>query len=223
MSEQVTAESVKKIIDEAIDSKTGRWKAGAAGIGVFTVIFAIMGLSWADFRHFLFEKLYPPEVVYKELKKSLHEDQELRNLVASDIIKLIGARVDSGYSKTLYFGPSQKTQAGQDLLQFHALPTQRVELTLRAHSSKSNGEFVVLVDNKNLFESVGSSNPRFDLDMPARDITNFFEYKPPTELDSELEKKQKRMFIHTLRVTPVELKNEEASFEILVLVRNEKT
>ena len=212
-----------KLIASEIDSKLAPWKSRVAAVTVVTLLFAVCGVTWADFRHFLFEKMYPPEIVYGKLKKALHEDAELRTLVASDIVRLIGARVDSGYSKTIYFGPGEIPRYGQDLLQFHAMPNQRVELSLRAQSSRKDGQFIITVNNKNLFADLANQNPRFDVDLPARDITSLIQYQQPYVFDPDAEKKAKRLFIHTIRVTPVRLPaNAEATFELLVLVRNEK-
>jgi hypothetical protein len=166
------------------------------------------------------EKAYPPDVFYQRLKESLQKDDELRKAVATDFLKMIGTRVDSGYSKTLYVSPDQKLQKGQNILQFYATPNQRVELTVSAEGP-STARLALLIDNGNPLE--GRENPSLPYHVASRDITPYLKFPEVSPLDVEAETQEKSKYIHTLQISPIGLGGQDAaSFEILVLVRNER-
>jgi len=213
---------VRKVAEEVVAAKVDRWKLAVSCFVAGLSIFVFLGITWADFRYFLFEKAYPPDVVYAKLKQDLRNDDEMRTAVATDILKLIGESVDSGYSRTFYFGAGVIRQPGQDLLQFYARPNQKVEITLNAQSY-AKSTFALTVDNRNPFQREGKPNPTYPYTIVARDISQFLDFSSPSPLDPLAEVGDKRRYIHTIRVNPFPLPPKtSATFEVLVLVRNEK-
>jgi len=209
--------AAEKIAQDVVDSNIKQWKRTIllvlAGFGAFV----LLGVSWSDFRHFLFEKAYPPSVTYDKVMESLRKDDELRKSVATDLLGLLGPRVDSGYSKTLFFGPGQKLQSGQNILQFYATRDQAVELTVQA-TGPATAQMALLIDNSNPFKE----NPRLPYTAASRDISELLRFPDPAPLAPDAEFREKIKNIHTLIVSPVNLANGDATFEILVLVRNKK-
>jgi hypothetical protein len=218
---------VRKIVEELLAQKIDHWKLAVSCFVAGLSVFLILGLTWADFRRFIFQRAYPADVVYDGLKKSLRSDQELRTVVSNDIIKLIGERVDSGYSRTFYFGPGAPNQPGQDLLQFYARQNQKVEITLTAQSSAPQKgiqpTFTLTVDNRNPFQNTGKQNPQIPYAIVARDISKLLDFTEPWPLEAGSGGEDNKRYIHTIRISPFPLPpNTSASFELLVLVRNEK-
>jgi hypothetical protein len=220
-------DDLKRVADEAIDERLAAWKRNAvwfvAGLGVLGAV----GLGWQDLRLFLFERLFPPSAVYDRLKDSLREDEGLRLEVANDIVKLLGERVDSGYSKTIFFGRGAAPVYGQDFMQFYARPRQKVELTIRTQGDdppdgQSPASFIITINNANIFENDKNKMQRVGYARFGADISSFlkFDRKPTLDLDPERDLQEANVF--TLRVIPIDLPPDgSASFEILVLVRND--
>jgi hypothetical protein len=225
-TKSLTEEDVVKAAEDAIDRRLQKWKFGASSFLVGLGIFLVLGITWDQFRYFLFDKAYPPDEIYKRLKKELREDAVMRDGVAGDIVRLIGERVDSGYSKTFYYGPGVPARPDDGLLQFFAREDQKVELTVSAHGV---GGFTLTANNRSVIKQIPTATKKtYDVDLAGQDISAYLYTKTSGDddlplIDAETELKERRKHIHTLKVTPLVLpKNEEATFELLILVRNEK-
>jgi hypothetical protein len=219
-------EDIKRAAEQAIDGRLAAWKRNALWFATGLGVLSVVGLGWQDLRLFLFEKLYPPEVVYDRLKDSLRKDEALRQEVANDIVKLLGERVDSGYSKTIFFGRGAAPVYGQDFMQFYAKPLQRVELTIRTQGDDRPGRgpasFVITINNANIFENDKNKMQKIGYARFGVNISDHlkFDRKPTLDLDPDRDLQEANVF--TLRVIPIDLApGSSASFEILVLVRNE--
>jgi hypothetical protein len=183
---------------------------------------AVLGITLPDLRFFIFDKLYPPETIYSRLREQLQKDPERRRLFASDIRSLIGEQVDSGYSRTFYYGPGDHNRFSQGILQFYARKDQVVEVTLTSESAAIGRHFSLTVDNQNVFEKTGIKEPVIGDWLSAAPIKDLLRFDSPSSVDTEAEKKEKKKYIHTLRVDPFDLHpKESAMFEVLVLVRNQ--
>lgn len=215
-------EDLKRAAGQAIDERLAAWKRNArwfaAGLGVLSVV----GLGWQDLRLSIFEKLYPPDAVYDRLKKSLREDDELRHEVANDIVKLLGERVDSGYSKTMFFAGGAAPVYGQDFMQFYAKPRQRVELTIKTQGDDPSASFKITIDNTNIFENDKNEMQKIGYANFNMDISDFVKFDRRRTFDVGPDRDLQEANVFTLRVIPIALAPVGwASFEILVVVRNE--
>jgi len=213
---------VKQLVDKAVNDRVATWRRNAYWFGAGITVLAGLGVGFPELRSTVMEKVYPPDAMYERLRKSLREDKSTQGEVAQAILGLIGERVDSGYSKTIYIGPNANIQPGQNALPFYARRGQKVELSIRSQSS-APAQFVLTVDNANIFEDEKLPNPDCGYNAFRRDISAHLRFVAPTELEPDLESKTKAMDIHVLTVAPIGLPSAaSASFEILVLVRNEK-
>ena len=222
---------VTDLAQKAIDSRLASWQARLRWFATGLTVFAAVGIGWEDLRVFVFEKLYPPEAVYARLKKSLHEDQELRKTVANDFLRLLGPRVDSGYTKTIHLGPGIPKVHGQDFLQFYARPKQKVELTIRSQGGYTDGRelsrnaarFTVTINNRNIFEGDNEKDKPLDYTYANADVSKHLRFLQSAKYDTQKDfEKENDANVFTLRVRPTRLPDGAwAHFELLVLVRNE--
>lgn len=220
-AERLTRKDAEEIAERVIAEKIKAWRGSARmfliGFGAFLVV---AGISWSQIRSLMFEAVYPFETLYFRFQEAILADNNKRTVVTDNILKLIGPRVDSGYSKVFYFGPGQINQPGQDILNFFALPEQSVEISVVAEGPPT-AQFALLVDNGNAFAQVNRPNPTFPFKIFSRDITRQLNFPEPSALDEDAEAVAKQRNIHTIRLNPIGLPNDEtATFEVLVLVRN---
>jgi hypothetical protein len=210
------ADEVRKLASEVIDGKLKpiKWMIGGAAT-TLTALGAV-GFGWEELRLFLFKKAYPADAVYSDLRVRVREDKDLRKEMRQDIVKLISERVDSGYTRTIFFGPGANSQPGHDLLQFYAREEQTIQLSLISQGSPEE-DFIVTVDNTNIFKKFGQDNPRLGFKTFGMDITKCLEEKGENPLPGQGEAR----YMHTVKVRPRKKDgNVRASFELLVLVRN---
>jgi hypothetical protein len=204
------------IAEEVFSKKIDRWKLIVTSFMTGLGLFVIVGATWSDFRYFLLETAFPQVVAYQKLREELLKDEPFRREVANDLLSLIGDRVDSGYSKTFYYSRTQRG-SGQDVLQFYALKHQIVELTLKAQGSARN-HFILTIDNMNPFQLESKPNPGFPYQVVRTDISKYLQFSEPMALEEDAVLRTALENIHTLRIYPENA--DEASFEVLVLVRN---
>lgn len=228
MTDAKWTSEIRKVANEAIDARLSPWKRYVAGFGAGLGVLAVLGIAWPDLRYAVMQKIYPAETVYGYLKESLKKDEETKKRVAQDVLTLLGDRVDSGYSKVIFLAPKTPVVPGQDTLQFYARSTQKVELSIRSQSSQTSqsgtpAHFALTVDNGNIFEREKIGNPELGYAVFGRDITHHLRFDHVSDLEPGLADKIMEMNIHSIRVTPIDLPpTASASFEILILVRNEK-
>jgi len=227
MSKAESKADVVSILNDELKKKFrfAKWIciAFAAGFAIFIGI----GVTWRDnFFRPIIEDIYSPAFIYSKMKSDISKDEDFINKlkqeiskdrdffksvindeektkIAENIIKSIGDRVDSGYTKTIIF--SEESRPNENFMIFYARSDQKVEATILAKAFGSDAKLRVILDGKTWGEPLELPLTLFNVD-----ITKKLRHDIPPGGN-----------IHMLRFLPEPPKDEfNAVIDSVILVKN---